>query len=124
MAGVLARADDRYLMRAPGAFDLDAVDFTRASPTFRCAQDQHRPLRALAGLSAPSCVLERANFVERLVECGGEACVRVGRRLVELAADDRRPPAVALEQRDELALGDAGKDGRIGDLVAVQMQHR
>ena len=43
---------------------------------------------------------------------------------VEAAADDERPPAVALEQGDELALRDPREHGRVGDLEPVQVQDR
>ena len=43
---------------------------------------------------------------------------------VEAAADDERPPAVALEEGEELALRDPREHGRVGDLEAVQVQHR
>jgi hypothetical protein len=44
------------------------------------------------------------------------------RRVV--AGDEDRVPAVAAHQRVELVLGDAGEHGRVGDLVAVQVQDR
>ena len=43
---------------------------------------------------------------------------------VEAAADEDRPPAVALEEGDELTLRDPREHGRVGDLEAVQMEHR
>ena len=39
-----------------------------------------------------------------------------------IAADDVDAVTVTLEQLDELALGDAGEDGRVRDLVAVEME--
>ena len=43
---------------------------------------------------------------------------------VEAAADEDRPPAVPLEEGDELALRDPCEHGRVGDLEAVEMEHR
>ena len=84
MLCVLAHREHRHLVRAPRAFDLHAVHLARARPALRCAQDQHRPARARRR-SAAGLVLERTDVVERRVERGGEALVRVPRRLVELA---------------------------------------
>ena len=44
--------------------------------------------------------------------------------VVETDAHEQRAPAVALEQRPQLVLGDAGEYRRVRDLVAVQMEDR
>ena len=51
-------------------------------------------------------------------------CTGPGSSPVEAAGDDDRLPAVALEQRDQLLLGDPREHGRVRDLVAVQVQDR
>src|SRR5207245_10121449 len=47
-----------------------------------------------------------------------------GYRPLLVAGDEQRPVTVALEERDELALGDAREDRGVRDLVAVQVQDR
>src|SRR5437763_14791537 len=103
MAGVLTRAGDGDLMRPPCPLDLDAVDLARARPALRRAQHEHRPARALRGRPGTRGVLDRADLVQRFVERNGEPPVRFERRLVELRGDDRGAPAVALEERAQLA---------------------
>ena len=56
-----------------------------------------------------------------LIERGGHQLVH--RRRVRALHEARRV-AVALEQRAQLLLGNPREHGRVGDLVAVQMQHR
>jgi hypothetical protein len=61
------------------------------------------------------------DLVKCLVESAGERLMH-RRRLVP--RHDERPPATALEERDELPLGYPGEHGRVSDLVAVQVQDR
>ena len=49
---------------------------------------------------------------------------RFGRLALEPARDENRTVAVALEQRNELVLGDPRQQRRVRDLVAVQVQNR
>ena len=118
---VLREAGERHLVRAPRALGRLAVDLLRAGPALRRAQHEHRPARPLRGLACPSGALDLGDLVERAVELGRERLVdRVG----IVARDEARRVAVALEQRAQLVLGDARQHGRVGDLVAVEMQHR
>ena len=114
----------RHLVRAPGAFDLQAVHLARAGPALRRPQDEHRPAGPLG------------RAVLRVPPPGRSGCRRAPRRARRRSArahaagdsssraDEQRPPAVALEQRHELALGNAREHRRVGDLVAVQMEDR
>ena len=119
--GLLAHVGERDLVRAPRALDRQAVDLLRPRPALRRAQDQHRPLRPLGLAVLARRALDARDVVERVVERGRELLVH-GVRLVAL--DEQRPVAVALEERDELVLRDAREDGRVRDLVAVQVQDR
>src|SRR4030095_15559696 len=47
----------RHLMRAPSSFDLLAVDFFGARPTFGRTQDNHRPARPADRLVAARLLL-------------------------------------------------------------------
>jgi len=115
---VLARVDDRHLVRPPAVLDRLAVDLLRARPALRRAQHDHRPLAARAAL-------HRGDPVQRLVEPRREALVHAQRVLaVEAAGDEDRLVAAALHQRNQLALRDPGEHRRVRDLVAVQMQDR
>ncbi len=107
-------------MRPPGALDRQAVHFLRTRPAFRRAQDEHRPLRTLGHAVLASCPLDFRDLVERLVESCRERLVHPHRLVTR---HDDRPPAVALEQRDQLAFRDPGEHRRVRDLVAVELEH-
>src|SRR5919198_315629 len=108
-------------MGAPGPLDRKAVYFLRTGPTLRRPQDDHRPARTGGYPAFTRTVLYFLDRVERVVEGGGELLVN-GDWFVP--GDDERIPAVALEERHELFLGDAGEDRRVCDLVAIQVQDR
>ena len=115
----------RHLVCAPAVLGLLAVDLLRPGPALGSAEDQHRPHRARHHVLLARRTLDLADLVQCLVEGGGEALVNERRVLaVEATGHEDRPPAIALEQRGELSLGDAGEHGRVGDLVAVQVQDR
>ena len=124
MARVSRALRERHLVRAPRALDRQPVDLLRAGPALRRAQHDHRPARPLARrrprARAPG---SSRDVVERLVERRRE---RAGARRggSSTRVDEQRPLAVALEERDELALGDAREHRRVRDLVAVQVQDR
>src|SRR5207248_582560 len=118
---VLARGEHRHLVGAPGALDRDAVDLLRPGPAFRRPQYDHRPAGPFARAVIAGGALGAFDLVERLVESGRELLVDLGR---VVAGDEQRVPAVAFEERDPFLLGDPGEYGRVGDLVAVQMQER
>ena len=128
---VLAHLGQRQLMGAPGALDGQPVDDLRPGPALRGSQDDHRPARPALGAAGARRALDLGDLAERLLERGLEALVNRRRLLavegaagVEATADHERPVAVALEQRDQLGLGDAGEQGRVGDLVAVEVEDR
>ena len=118
---VLADVRERNLMRAPRVLHGQAVDLLRSSPALRRAQDQHRPSRPARLAVLARGALDARDVVERVVERRRELLVHVVRLV---ARHDQRPVAVALEQREQLGFGDAREDGRIRDLVAVQMEDR
>ena len=66
-------------------------------------------------------VLDPPDLVDDLVERGGHRLVH---RLGLVALDEPRAVAVAGHQRVELVVRDPGQDGRVGDLVAVEVQDR
>ena len=112
---------ERDLVRTEGAFDLYAVDHLRPGPAFGRIQDDHRPARPLEIAAYPSVTLEGLDFLHRRVERRGHGRVHQFRLMT---LDEIGRPAVAAQQLFQLQLGDAGKQGRIGDLVAVEMKNR
>ena len=128
-ARVAAGLGQRDLVGAEGSLDREAVDLFRPGPALRGAQHDHRPRRAgrgrprrgVPGRGFAGIALDGRDVVQHLIERGRELLVD-GRGLV--AGDEVRLVAVAAHQRGELVVGDAGQHGRVGDLVAVEVQHR
>ncbi len=113
----LGESGERHLVRAERPLDLHAVDLCRPGPALGRAQDDHRPARPRpVGFR-----LDLGDPVERRVQ-------RARQRLVDLirvvTGHEQRLVPVAAQQLSQLVLGDAREHRRIGDLVAVQVQHR
>ena len=108
-------------MRAPGALHLLAVHLVRAGPPLRGAQDDHRPQRT-AGLAVlPRRPLDGCNLIEGIIERGRQLPVHIGGIM---AGDGDRDVTVAAHQGVEFVGRDTGQHGRVGDLVAVEVQDR
>jgi hypothetical protein len=133
---------------APGTFHLVAVDFRRAGPPFRRAQaafanpksitssegiftpfgnlhgggtDDHGPARALRNAGARASFLNGSNFQDAVFQRGSDSLMhRVGIG----AFDEVGRVAIALKEALDFLTADAGEDGRIIDLVAVEMKYR
>ena len=119
--GVGADLRQRHLVRPPGALDLQPVDDRRAGPALGRAQHDHRPDRTPDLGPGAGAGLDRGDVVERVVHRRGQRAVHQHR--VVAGHEDRAVP-VALHQRDELGLRDPRENGRVGDLVAVEVQDR
>ena len=65
--------------------------------------------------------LDGPDLLHRFVERGGHGLMH---QFGLVTFDEIRRPAVATEQLVQFFMGDAGEDGRIGDLVAVEVQDR
>ena len=111
-------------MRAPGALGLLAVDVLRAGPALRCAEDDHRVERTVHVVRVRR-GLDVADLVPHGLEQLGEATVD-GHVVLIIEASDELVGLVthAVEELVELFVGDARQDGRVGDLVAVEVQDR
>ena len=121
--GIAGRCQ-RHLMRTPGAFGLLAVDRLRAGPALRGAEDNHRVGRT-GSLACSSPGLDVADLVEDRLEQGCKAPVDRGMiLLVETGNEAVGMIAHAPEELLALAVRDAGKDCRVRDLVAIEMQDR
>ncbi len=119
---IFTTARDRYLMRAPKTFHLLAVDLFRAGPSFGAAQHDHRPARPFdACPSVAGVLLDRADAGERDIE-------RIRHGLVHqcgiFALDEQRLVAEAAKEIADFRVSHPPQHGRIGDLVAVEMQDR
>ena len=121
MLGMALHLAHRHLMRAPVAFLPLAVDLLRAGPALRRAHDDHRPGGTLGEAFGPRVVLDAADVVDHLLQRRGHQLVH-GLRVIAL--DEMRGVAVAAHESFELLVRDAREHGRVGDLVAVEMQDR
>ena len=121
MLGVLVHFAHRHLVRAPVAFASLAVDLLRAGPALGRAQHDHRPGGAGGDFAVARRLLDRVDVGDRLFERRRHQ--RVHRHRV-VALDVARRVAVAAHELVELLMRDAGEHGRVGDLVAVEVQDR
>ena len=109
----------RHLVRAPVALFPLAVDLLGTGPAFWRTHDDHRPGGALGETVAPCVLLNAADVVDdgferlrhQLMHCRGI-----------VAFDEMRKVAVAAHEMVELVVRNAREHGRIGDLVAVEVQ--
>ena len=117
----VAGGSQRHLVGTPGALGLLAVDVLRAGPALRGAEDQHRVERTVhvVGLSGG---LDVADLVPDGLPQLGEAAVD-GHVIFIVEASDELVGLVT-HAVEELFVGDAGQDGRVGDLVAIEVQDR
>ena len=124
--GVLAHAGERNLVRAEGALHLHAVDHAGAGPALGRAQHDGGPPRGrLVERARGGIRPDRGDALVGDVDRVGHPAVHRHRVLaVETARDEQRLVAVAAEEVDELRLGDAREQGRVGDLVPVEVQDR
>ena len=119
VVGLLENLAEGDLMGAPGAFDGLAVDEFGAGPALGGAEDEHGPARALGAATFAGGFLDGGDAVEHGVEQGGHLLVH-GFGVVAFQSEGL--VAVAAHQVFELGVGDAGEDGGVGDLVAVEMK--
>ncbi len=119
--GVALQIGERNLVGAKRALRGQPVDDLRAGPALRRAQHDHRPARTLLLAARAGALLDRADLRRDVVERRGHQLVHLPR---VRALDEPGGVAVALEQRAQLGLGNAREHGRVGDLVAVEVQHR
>ena len=124
--GVLAHLGERHLVGVERPLDLHAVDDARAGPALRRAQHDRGPARRPVvegtGRGIRSDRLDAfVGDVDRVGHAGVHGHVVLA---AEAAGHEERFVAVAAEELDELGLGDAGEQRRVGDLEAVQVEDR
>src|SRR6478609_1129365 len=121
---VVADVREWNLMRTPGTFCLVSLYGFWTGPALRRPQHDHRPARALRLARGTRFALDRTNAPDSLIQCGSHLLVHFGRIGT---FDEDRCIAVADEQGFQLLVADPRKDGRVRDLVAIQVedgQHR
>ena len=99
------------------------VDLLRPGPTFRRAQDDHRPAGPIR-LPGSACLLAEWNeSLARSISTVAAICWCMTARVVAL--DDMWSPTVAPEEIWSSSSGaNSRQHRRIGDLVSVQMENR
>ena len=118
----VACGSERHLVSAPRALGLLAVDELRAGPALRGAEDEVERTINVVRLRGG---LDVADLVPDVLEQVGETTVDGHVVLIVEASDELvRFVAHAMEELVELFVGDTGEDGRVGDLVAVEVQNR
>ena len=121
MLRILRQIRQRHLMRPPAPFGGLAVDFLRPGPALGGPKHDHRPHRTAGEPFFTGPPLDAGDLGPHRFQRGRHLRVHLGR---VAALDEVRPVPVAAQQRVELALRQPRQDGRIGDLVTVQVQDR
>ncbi len=111
----------RHLVRTERAFDLNAIDDFWSGPALGRVQHDHRPARTGQVAVLTGIMLERPDPLHRGIQRG---CHRLMHQRRLVALDEDRRPAIAAQQLLKFLARDARKHGRVGNLVAVQMQDR
>ena len=134
--GLCVQIGERNLVGAERPLRRQPVDLLGTGPALRCAQHDHRPARPTGGVGGVGvCVLARPAVPPlrsrqslNLGDLPSDLVQRCGHLLVHRrgirALHEPRRVAVAFHQRAQLVLGNPREHGRVGDLVAVEMQHR
>ena len=117
MLGFFHRDGD--LMGAEAVFDLQTVHDLRARPALRRAQNDHRPERALRLALFACAFLDLLDLFDALVEGEGHLFVHIHR---VVAFNEVRLPAAAVEEAFHFVVRNTREDGRIVDLVTVEVQ--
>jgi hypothetical protein len=119
MLGVRPDLGHGDLVRAEGAFHRLPIDHLGSGPPFRRPQDDHRPPRPGGIPAIPSRPLDVLDLLDHSVEDLGHALVH-NQGIV--AFDKIRMVPVPLEECAQLCLGDPRQQGRVRDLVPVQVE--
>ena len=121
MPGIFPQFRKRNLVASPEAFRLFSVHFFRTGPSFRRAQYDHGPHGPRIDAFFPGISLDFPDFGNHDVHRFRHFPVHV---FGVLAFDEIGPVAVSLEKVFKLFVAYPGEQGRIGDLVAVEMEDR
>ncbi len=109
------------LMRAPVVLALLAIYLSRAGPTLRRAENNHRPGRTFQVALGAGILPNSVDFRHGSIQRTGQLLVNT---LRISAFDEIRRVTHSLEEFLQFVLGNASKEARVGNLVAVQVQDR
>ena len=118
---VIGVDQQRHLVGPERALDLQAVDDFRARPALGRLQHDHRPAPPGRVAGAARMVLHAADALDGLFQRAGHELVHL-LRVVTL--DEQGLPAAAAQELVQFLVLDAGQDGGVADLVAVEVQDR
>ena len=121
MVRVLRIDEQRHLVGAESALDLQAVDDLRPRPALGRAEHDHRPTRPRGVATVACIVMELVNLGDGLVQGGRHQLVH---RFRVVTLHKVRRPAAAPQVLLQLLGLDPREHRRVGDLVAVQVQYR
>ena len=110
---------DGHLVGQEVVLDPLAVHHLRAGPALGGAQHDHRPAGAAGIAGLAGVLLDGLDALDHRVHRLGHQAMH-GHGLVAL--HEIGLPAAAVEEVRDLLMGHAGKEGGIGDLVAVEVQ--
>ncbi len=115
------RRSKGHLVGPPEALQFLAMQRSRAGPALGGAQHDHRPGRPHRFTACTSFGADLKNAPDRPIHGGSHGFVH-GLRFT--AFHENRLPAIAAHQARQLVMRNPRQQGRVGDLVAIQVQHR
>ena len=121
MIGMLGIDQERHLVRTEGALDLQAVDDFRSRPALGRPEDDHGPARPSEVVLAPRIALNLPDVLDGLIQSAGHELMHLFRIV---AFHEVGRPAAAPQELLQFLMLDAGQDGRVADLVAIEVQDR
>src|SRR5262245_21993569 len=117
MTGVGGDVRQRNLVRSPETFQVVPIHLPRGRPTLGTAENDHGPAWPESLPGPPGLLLDLADLQDTLFQGSGHGLVHA----VWVAPFHKiRCVPVADEQRLQLLMADAGQEGRVIDLVAVE----
>ena len=112
---------NRYLMSQEVAFDTVAVYYLRTGPALRCTQNDHRPYRTGSVVVLASVLLDLFDLLDHDIHSLSHLAMHFHRLF---AFYEVRLPAITMEEVGQFLLGQTAEDGRVSDLVSVQVKDR
>ena len=119
MLRLFLHVEHGHLMGSPEVFNLVAVDFLGAGPALGAAENDHGPAGPVGLAVGTGFVLDGADLLDALVDSFGH---RLMHEFGIFTFDHVRVPAVANDEGVQLFGRDAGEDGGVRDLIAVEME--
>ena len=109
---------DRHLVGSEGALDLQAIDDFRPGPALGRSQDDHWPTRPSGVVVASRILLDLPDVLDGFFQSTGHELMHFFRLITFHKVGC--PTAASVELLQFLML-DAGQDGRVADLVTIEV---